>query len=160
MAFRSRQGDSPSVAATVHIDADPQKVYALVTDLATLSALAEETVAMRWRKGGSACPGAVFTGHNENGNRSWSTTCTVTHAQPGRVFAFDVRYTLVPIARWRYDFIPLDGGCRVTEATWDRRPGWFRRIAPMATGVRDRAGANDEHIERTLQRLKERAEAI
>ena len=46
---------------------------------------------MEWLKGDVAGPGAVFKGHNRNGGKSWTTTCTVTDAEPGRVFAFDVR---------------------------------------------------------------------
>lgn len=150
--------DEPAATATVHINAAPEAVYAVVTDLPTLASLAEEVVAMRWRKGDAVRPGAVFTGHSENDGRHWSTTCTVTDAEPGRVFAFDVRHTVIPIARWRYDFAPADGGCRVTESTWDRRPRWFRTVAGLATGVGDRAAANSEHIRLTLQRLKARLE--
>ena len=150
------------VTATVQIDARPDVVYALITDLPTLASLAEEAVAMEWRGGDAVRQGAVFAGHNQNGSKRWSTKCTVTDAEPGRVFAFDVRYTVIPIARWQYDITDLpgaDGGCQVTESTWDRRPGWFRKLAPRATGVPDRAAANTEHIRLTLQRLKERAEA-
>jgi hypothetical protein len=149
----------PCATATVQIDARPEAVYGLITDLQTLASLAAEAVAMEWCKGDSACKGAVFVGHNENGSKRWTTKCTVTDAEPGRVFAFDVRYTVLPIARWQYDIAGADGGCRVTESTWDRRPGWFRKIAPRATGVPDRAAANAEHIRLTLQRLKQRAEA-
>lgn len=150
---------APSVTATLQIDASPDAVYRLITDLPTLASLAEEAVAMEWRKGDAVRPGAVFTGHNENGSRRWSTKCTVTDAEPERVFAFDVRHTVIPIARWQYDIVAADGGCRVTESTWDRRPGWFRKLAGTATGVTDRAAANSEHIRLTLQRLKQRAEA-
>lgn len=149
----------PSVTATVEIDASPDVVYGLITDLPTLASLAEEAMAMELRKGDSVTKGAVFVGHNENAGHRWSTKCTVTDAQPGRVFAFDVRYTGIPISRWQYDIVATDGGCRVTESTWDRRPGWFRKVAAMSTGVKDRAAANDEHIQLTLQRLKQRAEA-
>lgn len=149
----------PSVTATVQIDCTPDEVYRLITDLPTLAGLAEEAVAMELRKGDSLCKGAVFVGHNENGSKRWTTKCTVTDAEPGRVFAFDVRYTVLPVARWQYDIVAADGGCRVTESTWDRRPGWFRKVAPRATGVPDRTVANAEHIQLTLQRLKQRAEA-
>lgn len=152
------ESDQPAATATVHVNAAPEAVYALVTDLPTLAALAEETVAMRWRKGDAVRPGAVFTGDNQNGSARWSTTCTVTDAERGRTFAFDVRYTVIPIAHWRYDFAAADGGCRVTESTWDRRPRWFRKLAGRATGTGDRAAANAEHIRLTLQRLKERLE--
>ncbi|MGO9042180.1 MAG: SRPBCC family protein [Mycobacterium sp.] len=149
----------PDVAATVEIDARPDVVYGLITDLPTLASLAEEAVAMEWRKGDAVRPGAVFTGHNENGGRRWKTKCTVTDADPGRRFGFEVRHTVVPIARWQYDIEDADGGCRVTESTWDRRPGWFRKVAGKSTGVADRPAANAEHIRLTLQRLKQRAEA-
>ncbi|OBA82563.1 polyketide cyclase [Mycobacterium sp. 1164966.3] len=149
----------PSASATVQIDRSPDEVYRLITDLPTLASLAEEAVAMEFRKGDCVSTGAVFVGRNENDDKRWSTKCTVTDAEPGRVFAFDVRYTVLPIARWQYDLEAADGGCRVTESTWDRRPGWFRKVAYRATGVKDRAAANAEHIQLTLQRLKQRAEA-
>jgi hypothetical protein len=120
--------NQPSATAAVYINADPHAAYALVADLPTLASMAEETVAMRWRKGDSVRPGAVFTGHNQNGGRRWSTTCTVTDAEPGRIFAFDVRSAVIPVACWRYEF--------------------------AVTG--DRTAANREHIRLTLQRLKER----
>lgn len=149
----------PSATASVQIDARPDVVYGLITDLPTLASLAEEAVAMEWRKGDAVRQGAVFIGHNANGSQRWSTTCTVTDAEPGRIFAFDVRHNVIPIARWQYDIVAADGGCRVTESTWDRRPGWFRGLARRATGVPDRVAANTKHIQLTLQRLKERAEA-
>jgi polyketide cyclase/dehydrase/lipid transport protein len=149
-----------SAQAEVSINADPERVYHLITDLATLASLAEEARAMEWRKGDAAAPGAVFKGHNRNGVFRWSTTCTVTDAESGQAFAFDVRYFGVPVARWRYDITGADRGCRVTERTWDRRPGWFTKTAWIGTGVRDRDAANAEHIKVTLARLKEKAEAV
>ena len=154
------QRDAASAGAEVTIDADADTVYQLITDLPTLASLAEENEAMEWRKGDKVSPGAVFKGTNRNGSHRWSTTCTVTEAEPGRVFAFDVRYTVLPIAHWRYDIVPAEGGgCRVTERAWDRRPGWFSKTAWIGTGVRDRDAANAEHIKLTLARLKEKAEA-
>ena len=150
----------PDAHGSVTIAADPSAVYALITDLATMASLAEEADEMRWRKGNAAAPGAVFKGRNRNGSRTWTTKCTVTAADPGRAFAFDVHSAgIVPIAHWRYDIEPSDGGCTVTESTWDRRPRWILKPAAMTTGISDRTGANTEHIELTLQRLKERAEA-
>ena len=151
--------DHPDAHGSVTIAADPAAVYALITDLPTLAALAEETEAMQWRKGDAARPGAVFKGQNRNGSRTWSTTCTVTAAEPARAFAFDVRFAgMLPIAHWRYDIDATDGGCTVTESTWDRRPKWFLKPAAMSTGISDRKGANSAHIAATLDRLKRRAE--
>jgi hypothetical protein len=148
----------PSARASVEVAADAAAVYALITDLDTLAELAEETTRMRWVDGGAARAGAVFRGSNRNGWRRWTTTCTVTDAEPGRRFAFDVTHTGVPISRWAYEITPTEDGCEVTESTWDRRPGWFRPLAKLATGVDDRGGTNAQHIEATLRRLKSRAE--
>ncbi|MGK2902597.1 MAG: SRPBCC family protein [Mycobacterium sp.] len=147
------------VQSSVTIAADPAAVYALITDLQMLASLAEEAHAMRWTKGASAAPGAVFKGENRNGSKSWTTTCTVTDAVPGSIFAFDVKSAVFPVAHWRYDISTADGGCTVTESTWDRRAGWFKKIAGLATGISDRDTANAEHIKLTLQRLKQRAES-
>jgi hypothetical protein len=148
-----------SARASVTISASCGEVYGLITDLPTLASLAEEANAMRWRKGDKAAPGAVFKGTNRNGIRRWTTTCTVTDAEPGSAFAFDVVYLGIPVSHWRYDIAPTDGGCRVTEQMWDRRPGWFVKPGGVATGVTDRPSTNTEHIELTLRRLKEKAEA-
>jgi hypothetical protein len=149
---------SAAAQAEVAVNADADTVYQLITDLSTFASLAEETRAMDWRRGDAARTGAVFKGHNRNGVFRWSTTCTVTDADPGRAFAFDVRYLGVPVAHWRYDIVAEGRSCRVTERTWDRRPGWFSKTAWIGTGVRDRNAANAEHIKLTLQRLKEKAE--
>jgi hypothetical protein len=151
--------DAAHVAASVDIAADADTVYRMITNLPTLAELAEETTSMQWLTGDVAVAGAKFKGTNCHGTKTWSTTCIVTHAEPGQVFAFDVRSAAVPVSHWRYDIEPVDGGCRVTERTWDRRPGWFKVPAGWATGVKDRTSANVEHIDRTLARLKAKAEA-
>ncbi|MBS9534807.1 SRPBCC family protein [Mycobacterium sp. M1] len=149
---------TPTATGTVQINAAPEAVYTLITDLAALADCAEENVGMDWRKGDSALPGAVFVGHNRNGGRRWSTTCTITDADPGKAFAFDVRSAVIPVARWEYRITPTGGGCQVTESMWDRRPGWFVGIAGLVTGVKDRPTVNAEHIRLTLERVKQRAE--
>lgn len=150
---------APTATGTIQIAAAPEAVYTLITDLPVLTELAEETAVMQWRKGDKAAPGAVFDGTNRNGWRRWTTTCTVTDAEPGRRFAFLVSHTGVPISRWQYDITSADGGCTVTESTWDRRPGWYKKPAGFVTGTPDRVNLNTRHIHTTLQRLKARAEA-
>ena len=150
---------APSATDSVEISAPPTAVYALITDLGVLAELAEEAAVMRWQRGGVAAPGAVFKGTNHNGWRHWTTKCTVTDADPGHRFAFDVSHTGVPIARWQYEIAAADGGCRVIESTWDRRPWWYKAPAGFVTGTPNRQKLNTEHIRATLQRLKARAEA-
>ncbi len=151
----------PTVTRTVEVKATPETVYALITDLETLAEFADETTTMTWKTGSAVATGAVFIGRNRNGRRSWSTKCTVTDATPGMIFAFEVAtpFPPAPVARWQYDIEAAPGGCRVTESTWDKRPGWFMKPAELVTGVRDRKSASADHIEATLQRLKQHAES-
>ncbi|MGB7364132.1 MAG: SRPBCC family protein [Rhodococcus sp. (in: high G+C Gram-positive bacteria)] len=153
---------SPALATgTVTVKAAGNAVYSLLTDLNRLAEFADEAHAMQWKDGASAAPGARFIGRNRNGIHRWSTTCTVTDADPGRVFAFDVHYSplRIPISHWRYDIEAASSGSSVTERMWDRRPGWFVGIGGLATGVSDRARANTANIRATLERLRHAAEA-
>jgi hypothetical protein len=149
----------PTASAQTEIQAAPEAVYALVSDLPGLEKVAAEFERGRWRGGVTeARVGARFRGTNKRAWRRWTTTVTVTDAEPGRRFAFDVTYYGVPIARWQYDFEPAGTGCLVRESTWDRTPAWFRPIGRLGTGVRDRGAANRRNIERTLRQLKAAAE--
>jgi hypothetical protein len=150
---------NPSASAQVEINADPARVYGIITDLASFAEITEETQTMVWTKGDSATPGAVFRGKNKNGWRSWTTNCRITDASGSR-FAFEVTsHPNIPVSRWQYDIATSPTGCTVTESTWDMRPGWFKKPAELATGVKNRAVANAGHIEATLARLKARAES-
>jgi len=51
VAGHDRPITDPCATATVQIDACPDMVYGLITDLPTLASLAEQTVVMEWRRG-------------------------------------------------------------------------------------------------------------
>jgi hypothetical protein len=119
--------------ARVHIDADPEVVYGLVADVTRMGEWSPETVSADWLDGATeATPGARFKGKNKR-KLSWSTTCTVTAADPGRELAFDVGKGET---RWRYRFEPADGGTDVTESfEIVRAPGGIGRFfTRLATG--------------------------
>jgi hypothetical protein len=150
---------NPSATGQITVNAAPDRVYALISDVATMSAFAEETTRNTLLGGASsASVGTRFRGSNRRGLRRWSTVATVVAADPGTQFAFDVTSVGVPVARWQYDIAPAEDGCVVTESMWDRRPAWFYGIAWLATGVTDRVTVNTANIAKTLQRLKEKAE--
>ena len=150
---------APTASAQTEIEAGPEAVYTLVSDLPRLEKVAVEFERGRWLDGVTeARVGARFRGTNKRTWRRWTTTVTVTDAEPGRRFAFDVTYYGLPISRWQYDFEPRGTGCLVRESTWDRTPAWFRPIGRLGSGVRDRAEVNRRNIERTLRQLKDAAE--
>ena len=151
----------PSASARTVVNASPDVVYALVSDPRRMAALTEELERAGWLGGaGEAAVGARFRGHNRRAWRRWSTTATVTDAEPGRRFAFEVSsFAGIPVSRWQYDIEATGEGCVVAEHTWDRRPAWFRPLANLVTGVRDRADQNQRNMEHTLSRLKAAVEA-
>lgn len=153
--------NEPSASAHTEVSASPDVVYALVSDLPKMSDLTAELARGSWLGGArEAAVGVRFRGHNRIAWRRWSTTSTVTDADPGRRFAFEVSSVAgVPVSRWQYDIEATEDGCRVVERTWDRRPPWFRPFANLVTGVRDRSDHNRRNMERTLARLKAAAEA-
>lgn len=151
----------PSAAAHTEVAASPDAVYELVSDLPGMASLAEELSGGAWLDGvPGARVGARFRGRNQRGRRSWHTTATVTDAEPGRRFAFEVRAVAgIPVSRWQYDIEETDAGCRLSERTWDRRPAWFRPLTNLVTGVRDRSAVNQGNMAHTLRQIKAAAEA-
>ena len=146
--------------ATTTIEADPGKVYDLVSDLPRMGEWSPENTGGRWVGGATAARvGARFRGTNRRGVLRWATTCEVTDATPGTRFAFDVTYGPVRISRWEYTFEPDGGGCRVTESWTERRPSWMKLGSVPVMAVADRAKHNRRTMEQTLAALKVAAEA-
>jgi len=132
-----------------------------VSDLPRMGEWSNENQGGRWLSGATGpVVGAAFRGSNRNGIHRWSTKATVTDALPGERFAFDVSYVGIPISRWSYDIERSDESCTVTESWIDRRPGWFKPIAKLATGVGDRAEHTQRSIEETLTKLAAEAERL
>jgi uncharacterized protein YndB with AHSA1/START domain len=148
-------------SASVEIAAPAEAVWALVSDLTRMGEWSPETERVEWT-GGATGPsvGATFKGHNRNAGRRWSTTCTITMADPPRELAWDVKAVgFLPVATWRYEIEPIDDmSCRVTESTTDKRNGLFKKVTALATGVHDRGAHNVANIEQTLARIKAAAE--
>jgi uncharacterized protein YndB with AHSA1/START domain len=150
--------NAPTITVETSVAAPADTVYGLITDLDAMAQFGEEVTAMKWAKGNAATVGSVFRGSNRNGWHRWTTTCTVSEADAGRAFAWNVSSLGQPIARWRYEVTPTADGCTVVESMWDRRSSLLKSTAHLLTGIRDRVGANEEHMRVTLERLKARAE--
>nr|WP_092530395.1 SRPBCC family protein [Amycolatopsis arida] len=150
----------PSASGTIEIGASADEVYRIVSDPGAMADLADEYSSFRWL-GDASTPrvGARFRGRNRRGARRWSTVATITDAEPGVRFAFDVTFARLPVSRWQYDIRSTSDGCGVTESTWERRPAWLKVLTSTATGVWRRAEQNQHNITTTLRRLKERVES-
>lgn len=145
---------------SIRIEAPADKVWAMVADVTRIGEWSPETVQAEWTDGFTGpVIGARFKGRNKR-RGSWSTTCTVTAAVPGREFAFSVGKGETT---WRYDIAPVDLACELTESfEIVRVPGFFGRWSTkLGTGVTwaEREGDLIAGMRETLRRLKVAAEA-
>lgn len=133
------------------VPADPQTVWTLLTDVSRFGELSPENVESHWL-GDDRGVGARFKGRNKIKWMSWSTVCTVTASEPGRVFAFES--SPPSRTRWSYTLEAVDGGTRVTEslAKDDEQPAPIRFLQKLV-GVTDRAAVLREGMTTTLDRL-------
>lgn len=146
-------------ATTVRIQAPAERVWAMVADVTRIGEWSPEVVEASWLDGASGpAVGARFKGRNKR-KGSWTTQCTVTAAEPGREFAFVAGRDETA---WRYQFVPTDDGCEVTESFEILRvPGPFGRFfTKLGTGVSWAEREQDlvRGMEETLRRLKAAAE--
>jgi uncharacterized protein YndB with AHSA1/START domain len=151
---------SAAVTVSREIAAPADTVWAMLSDVTRMGEWSPENTGAEWLGGATGLAvGARFRGSNSNGKKSWKTLATVTQVDPGRSFTFRVTAMGLKVADWSYSVQPTETGCRVTESCTDIRPGFFRPIAKMATGVADRDAHNRTGMERTLDELAAVAEA-
>ena len=106
-------------SVTVHMDATPEAVWALVSDVTQIGKYSPETFEAEWLDGATGpAVGARFRGHvrrNGIGPVYWAD-CFVTECEPGRVFTFGVGKPGKALNTWGYRLEPAaGGGTDVTE---------------------------------------------
>lgn len=137
------------VVESIHIDADPAVVYALICDVGSVGRFSPEAAGAVGARDRPEV-GTRFWGVNRRGPWVWATRCRVIAADPGRRFAFDVDVWPFSVSRWEYDIEAEPDGCRVTETWTDRRTGVRGRVITVA-GSAIIPGPRDEHNRRNIQ---------
>jgi uncharacterized protein YndB with AHSA1/START domain len=145
---------------SLRIGAPPERVYAIVTDIAQMGRLSPECTGGRWL-GGATGPvvGARFKGTNKRGMARWSTTNEVVVADLDRAFGFQ---TLQSGYRWDYRLEPDGDGTVLTEtrSPFRERPLVAKVFTKLLLGGED--GHTDElraGMQQTLERVKALAES-
>jgi uncharacterized protein YndB with AHSA1/START domain len=151
-------GDRDEVS--VEIDAPPQRVWDLVTDVTQMGRWSPECTGGRWIDGSTGpAVGARFKGTNRHGPMRWTTSCTVKISDPAEHFAWEVDQSKM---RWGYRFEPTgSGGTRVTEYRERIAPiGWPVKLF-LGAGIlgRDRDRIVVDGMRQTLEKVKAAAEA-
>ncbi|HEX2176178.1 MAG TPA: SRPBCC family protein [Nocardioidaceae bacterium] len=144
---------------SIEVAAEPEAVYALVSDLPRMGSWSPECTGITWR-GDVRAPvvGARFIGHNRRGKVRWATFGEVVAAEPGRAFAFEITVGPLKVARWEYLLDATSTGCTVTERWTDRRSAPVRALLDATMGSREQA--NIRGMRATLQALKTEAERV
>ena len=100
------------------MEAPPEKVWALVSDVTRIGEFSPETFEARWTRGSTGPEvGASFKGHvkrNGVGPTYWSP-CQVTRCVPNEVFEFAVGTDDITLNNWGYRLEPDGTGTKVTE---------------------------------------------
>jgi uncharacterized protein YndB with AHSA1/START domain len=143
---------------TVHIDAPPEQVYALVADVTRTPELSPEVLRCVWLDAAdSPTVGARFEATNKvSRGPAWKNRPVVTVAEPGREFAFSRSERFAGTIVWRYLLEPEDDGTRMTESYEVTEPlsrlGWF--VIGRMYGCRDRRGDLRAGMQETLERMR------
>ncbi len=149
--------------ASIEIDASPDVVYAMVSDVTRMGEWSPEATGGRWIDGGSGQVGDWFVGENELPERSWERECQVVAADPGRDFTFVVGGMEADCTTWSYELEPTaEGGTLVTERWWmvNRTPAMAAAFTDAPEVYADRTGPyTAQMLQTTLANLKAAAEA-
>lgn len=141
---------------SIQIDASPEEVYAVVSDITRTGEWSPVCRRAEWAEEGRTGVGAQFLGHNESGERRWTTTSTVIAADPGEHFAWEVGEGYV---HWGYRMRPVDGGTELTH-DWEFLPAgqafFVERFGDDAPAqVEQRTRSAHDSIPQTLAAIKE-----
>ncbi len=146
---------------SVHMDATPDVVWSLVSDVTRIGEFSPETFEARWTRGATGPEvGASFKGHvkrNGVGPTYW-TGCKVTACEPERLFEFSVGTDDLTINSWGYRLEPTAGGTLVTEY-YRLTPAWYIRGYWMVLGAL-RGRTNEKGMRTTLERMKKVVENV
>jgi hypothetical protein len=143
--------------ARVHVDAAPEVLYDMVSDVTRMGEWSPETVRCNWIDGATGPePGARFKGTNKRGVFRWSTKPEVVVAERGRQFSF-VTHSAGPSTKWTYRFEPAaDGGTELVESfeTLDDDSKVLTLVERHLMRIADRKADLEAGMQRTLERIK------
>ncbi|MEY2449189.1 MAG: hypothetical protein QOH79_2665 [Acidimicrobiaceae bacterium] len=147
--------------ARLHVDAAPDALYDLVSDVTRMGEWSPETIRCEWLDGASGpAPGVRFKGTNKRGFARWSTKPEVIEAERGRVFSF-VTHSSGPSTKWTYRFEPAEGGGTELVESFEMLDDPSRAlnfIERHVMRIADRKADLEAGMQRTLERIKAVAE--
>ena len=147
--------------ASLQINASPEALYDLVSDVRRMGEWSPETKTCTWIDGATGpAVGARFKGTNARGPLRWSTKPKIVVAEPGREFAFVTELRGRDTTKWSYRFEPAGTGTTVTESfeMLDDMPKAIAFVERYLMRVSDRKADLEKNMAETLARIKAAAE--
>ncbi len=145
---------TPDIEVSRDVAAPPAVIFAAITDITRMGEWSPECVSAEWNEGFSApALGAMFTGHNRNGDKEWSVEAKIVDLVDNQRFFFDCIVRDFVFSKWGYTIEATNSGCRITEYTQDLRLESSLERSTMISGVSDRATHNRAGMEATLERI-------
>lgn len=146
-------------SVSLSMNADPDRIWALLSDPTRIGRYSPETFEGEWT-GGATGPavGARFRGHvrrNGRGPVYW-TPCVVTGCVPGELFEFSVGRADRPVIRWGYQLTPTSDGTDVREYFAGEPSKLFKLYWAIAGRARTRT--NLRNMRQTLERIRAEVE--
>lgn len=148
-------GSPTSAERSIEIDAPPEAIYDLVTDVTSMGEWSPECVRCEWL-GSAGEVGSTFKGHNRRGLARWSTVARVMVADRPHEFSFATLYRDQPSTRWTYRFTGT-GPTTVTESFDALHVPPLIAFAERFV-LRNRQAQLEAGMAQTLARIKQAAE--
>ncbi|KUL21241.1 SRPBCC family protein [Streptomyces regalis] len=113
----ARYADTPTVEVRAWVDAPPDRVWRIVSDVTLMPGMSEELQSVEWLDGAAGpAVGARFVGRSRHEDfGEWETTSHIIECEPPRVLAWAVADPSRPSAVWRFGLQPKDGGTELSE---------------------------------------------
>jgi len=164
----AKYADKPTVEVQAWVDADPERVWAIVSDVRLMPEMSQELQAAEWcdSADGGAAVGRRFVGRSKHDALGeGETTSHVVECDEPRVFTWAVHDPETPTALWRFTLEPENGGTKLRQ--WMQlgpgRSGLSLAIDQMPDKeekiVFVRLREFEKAMTGTLAAIKERAEA-
>ncbi|MES5823723.1 SRPBCC family protein [Streptomyces sp. RG80] len=108
----ARYADKPTVEVHTWIEAPPEQVWALVSDIELMPHMSSELQSVEWLDGSSGpAVGARFIGRSRHeAFGEWATTSHIVEYEPSKALAWAVEDPQHPTAIWRFTLEAHDGG--------------------------------------------------
>lgn len=138
-----RYEDGPTVEVEVAVDAAPEEVWAVVSDITVPTRFSDELMEVSWLDGATGpALGARFLGRSQHpAIGTWETTSVISEYDPPRRMGWDVEDPEGVSASWRFEVLAEGDGTMLRQ---------WGRMGPAPSGLTPAIAARPDKEERIV----------